>query len=632
MLDAIRSNKRIVQIFLLLIMVPFAVWGLESYFQGGGTEDLVRIGRVRIGLAEFRNALANQQEELRRANPNAHADMLDSPQMRRNVLDGLINRRLLLLEAGKRDLNGRRLLQTWIANVPDFQENGVFNQARYEAVLAANRLSVAQFEADRQDDLLRNALLAGIIDASFMPQAVTQRIITLQTETREVESHLIPWTSQVSKIARFTPEEIQQVYNMHPARFTRPEEIRVEYVVLSQNALADKSKSSEAEIRAWYETHRDQFVVKPEARRLRHILLMTKPGEETAKVRAEAEALLAEIKKDPSRFAELAKTRSQDPGSAQQGGDLGSMTRGMLVKPFADAAFSLPVGEISSLVQSEFGFHIIRVDDIEAAETRPFADVRAEAETAMRAQNTANRFAEAAENFANLVYEESDSLKPAADAYGLKIMQSDWFTRETASTVFPSAKLALAMFSDEVVKNRRNTEAVEIMPGTLVAARILDHHPSELLSFETVRNSIQTRLTEEKAESLAIEQGEAKLQALREKNEPLTWGHRQTVSRLDPGNLPPEAVIAILQAAPPAENSQVSYVGVALPRQGYALYRIGKRATPDIPDSLKDALTAEMTRFYAQQEAWAYLMALRQRYKVKINETLLRPEQADTLR
>jgi len=623
MLESIRNNKRIVQVFLLLITIPFAVWGLEAYFQGGGNEDVVRIGRTRIGLAQFREAMRNEQDRMKKENPGMDPADVDTEALREMVLDGLINRHLLLLEAQKRGLNVRQAMQQMIAQIPDFQENGAFSQARYEAALAANNNSVPQFEAQLQENLQRQALVSAVFEASFTPKTVTDRIVAMQTETREVQENLIAWSSLAGKV-QVTDAEVRQFYDGNAALFTHPEQMRVEYVVLNQKTLDSKAKLPEADVRAWYESHQEQFV-RPEERRISHILLLTGEDVDKEKVRERALQLLAEVKKEPKSFAGLAKKHSQDPGSAKEGGDLGFMARQTLVKPFADAAFALEKGEISDLVESEFGFHIIRVEEIRPSEHFPFAEVRSLIEKTMQEQDAVKRFAEAAENFRNLVYEAPDSLKPAADAYGLPIQQSGWLNRESKGQepIF-NPRLMRAMFGDEMLKNGRNTEVVEVAPGELAAARLLEFQPAELLPFDEVKQAITSRLREEKAQALAVAQGEAKLAELREKEVRVNWGKTQTVSRISPDTLQPAALEAILKAG---TDKLPTYVGVALPGQGYALYKIGKAETPIVEPRLAHFLVGQVEGFVAQTETMTYLAALRQRYKVKVNESLIQDKE-----
>ncbi|MDR0528667.1 MAG: SurA N-terminal domain-containing protein [Zoogloeaceae bacterium] len=631
MLDSIRNNKRIVQIFLLIITVPFAVWGLDAYFQGGGSNELIKIGRTRILLSDFQEALRTRQAQLRQQTGATDAAFLDSPALRQGVLDGLIGQALLSIEAQKRGLNLRPFMQRLIAQNPDFQQDGVFNSERYTQALAAQGQTPYTYETRLQEELLRQSLLLPVTMAAFTPHTVSERIIALQTQTREVEESLIPLASLLPK-AQVSEEEALTFYKANPARFTRPEQIRVDYVVLTEEAIKDTAPISEAELKSWYDEHRDRFAKKQEERQMRHILLLVgeKADEaEKARIRARATELLEEVKKDPSRFEELARTHSQDPGSAAAGGDLGFLSRRDLVKPFADAAFSLKPGEISGVVESGYGFHIIRLEAVHPGEYRSFEEVRADAAAEVRRQMTARHFADASEKFANLVYEQPESLEPAARAFGLVIHKSNWMTRAGDSAQGLShPKLLAAMFGEEMLKNGRNTEAVEIAPGVIVAAHLLEHQPSALLPFEEARRSIVASLRDVKALRLAQEQGEARLAELRSGKavSGVKWAKAQEVSRLVPGTLAPAALEAIFRVDARDEKNLPIYLGASMPGQGYALYRIRRVSQPPLAEPLKAALAEKMNGFAAQNDLTAYLAALRQRYKVKVNESLLRKD------
>ena len=246
----------------------------------------------------------------------------------------------------------------------------------------------------------------------------------------------------------------------------------------------------------------------PEQRRSSHILLATKE---------EAEKIAAEARKNPQGFADLAKKHSQDTGSAANGGDLGMNPRGTLAsKALEDAIFKLKPNEIGDVVQSEFGFHVVRVTAIQPGKVRSLEDARKELAAEIVKQKGAKKFAEAAEGFNNMVYEQSDSLKPAAERYKLKIASTGWFSRQAPGEIGPLAhpKLLAALFSPDSTKQRRNTDAVEVAPGVLVAARVLEYQPEALRPFAEVKADVERRLARREAAALARKDGEAKLAEL----------------------------------------------------------------------------------------------------------------------
>ncbi|MDR2364409.1 MAG: SurA N-terminal domain-containing protein [Zoogloeaceae bacterium] len=623
--DAIRNNKRLVQFFLLIIIVSFAVWGLDAYFQGGGDTTLATVGKTRITVAEFQDALREQQAAWRRQAPNADISALDTPELRLALLEDMAIRRAVLLEANRLRLNVQGVLRDTILNAPEFQENGAFSQERYQSLLAANNMSAPEFESSLQENLLQQTLLGAVQEGTLVPLTVARQIAALQSETRQVEESLIAWQG-LAKQADVTEAEAQGFYDANTPRFTLPEQVRVEYLTFGQKDLEAQEKPDEQTARAWYDTHREQFAIRPERRRASHILTSSKNV---------AEVLLAEARQNPERFAELAKTRSEDGGSAQQGGDLGFFDRASMVAPFASAAFALRKGEISGVVESEFGFHIIYLTDIQPGQYSTFAEARVAVEAELKREGAARRYAENAEKFANLVYEQFSSLEPVAEAFGLATRQSGWLTREIdpreKEDALRSKPLREAMFSDEAIKSGHNTKAVEVAPGLMASARLLEHRPATPMPFADVKQDILKFLRQEKAQALAVTQGKESLAALEGAEaansasiKRLKWSKPQSISRENPGKLHPLAVNAVFRvfggAKPPL------YTGVEVPGVGYAIYRISRVTAGEVGEEALTMTRQQLVRINAQTQLSAYLASLRQRYAVEINRGKLLEE------
>jgi peptidyl-prolyl cis-trans isomerase D len=341
------------------------------------------------------------------------------------------------------------------------------------------------------------------------------------------------------------------------------------------------------------------------------------------KARAKADEILAEVRKNTGSFAELARKHSNDPGSAAQGGDLGFFGQGMMVKPFEEATFALKVGEISGVVASDFGFHIIRLTDIHPAKEKPLSAVRDEIAAELKNTAAARKFAEAAENFSNVVYEQSDSLKPAAEQFKLTIKQTDWLGRQPNPAHAPlnNEKLLAAVFSDDAVKNKRNTEAVEVAPNTLVAARVVDYKPSARQPLAEVKTAIETSLQRQEALALARQDGESRLAALRKGEDHANWSATKVVSRLDGRALPAPALQPVFRMA---GDKLPAYEGVEIPGAGYLLVKLNKIEPGEAMDAArKQGILSQLTNLKAQEDVQNYLAALRTRYKVEIHATAL---------
>ena len=415
MFDSVRNNKKIVQIFLALITLPFAFFGVDSYVKNSGAgNDLASVGDTKITVAQFEQSMRERQDQMRQSlGANFKPEMMATPEAKLAVLNSLIDQRLLLLEADKNRLQtSDEALREVISRIPSLQENGKFSMSRYEAALRSQNMSQPQFEAKLRQDLTLQQLISAVGDTAFVSDTQAEAMLRLQSETRQYSEQKIAFAEQFADKVKIDAQAAQKFYDENKARFAVPEQVRAEYVVLSLEALLSQVTVSDAEVKAWYDGHKDRYE-QSEERRASHILIVTNGDVDKEKAKAKAEEVLKEVQKSPGRFAELAKQYSQDPGSAQKGGDLGFFGHGMMVKAFEDIVFKQKEGEISGLVQSDFGYHIIKVTGIKPGHLRPLEEVRGEIVSELKTQAASRKFAEAAEAFTNMVYEQSDSLQPA---------------------------------------------------------------------------------------------------------------------------------------------------------------------------------------------------------------------------
>ncbi|MBI4756265.1 MAG: SurA N-terminal domain-containing protein [Betaproteobacteria bacterium] len=628
MFDAVRNNKRIVQVFLILITLPFALWGVDSYVRDAGQANhAAQVGDSRIAQQEFEASLREQQDRIRASlGRQVDSSMFDTPDFRKGVLDGMVHQRLLVLRASEDHLTvADDDLRNVISGVQAFQDGGKFSSQRYEAILRNQGMSQRAFEARLKQDLMLRQITAAVGDGALASSTVADRWLAMVMEERTVEEALIASASYTLR-AEPSAEAIAKYYEANQARFRIPEQARAEYVVLSQDAFAGQVQVSDAEMASWYQGHKDRYQ-QPEERRASHILLPVPKDATEAQVKAateKAEQIVVQLRAEPGRFAELAKEHSQDPGSAANGGDLGYFGRGAMVKPFEDAVFALREGEISGLVRSDFGIHVIRLTGIRREKLRALDEVRGEIAAEIRNQTAARKFAEAAEAFSNLVYEQADSLQPAAQKFSLEIRQSGWITRGQKTGLGPlgNDKLLDALFSDDVVKGRHNSEAVEVGNNTLVSARILEHKDAALRPLDEVSKEIRDALVAEEAAKMASREGEATLERLRKGDKvDLAWGAPKPVSRQGAAGVPSPAVRPIFATS---VKELPAYGGVALPGRGYALYRITAVRQPEVKGAgTGEGLRAQYARAVADEEFSAYLGALRNRYPVTVNPAVL---------
>lgn len=630
MFDLVRNNKKFIQLVLALIILPFALWGVDSYVRNSGSDDVATVGGVSIGTAEFQRALAEQQDRVRtQLGGKASQELLDSPEFRQGVLQELVNQRLLMLHANQSNLRvSDEALVGFITSVPSLQENGKFSRERYQALVAAQGMSVDVFEARVRQDLLMQQPLMAVGNASVAGRMPAGRWLAAELEEREV-AEVVLRADQFMSGAKPDAEAIKRYYEANRARFERPEQVRVEYLTLSQDRLVGKENIGEEQIRAWYQSNEARYK-SDEQRQASHILIRLEQGasdEAVKAAQAKAEQILAQLQSNAADFPKLAKQHSQDPGSAEKGGDLGFFSRGMMVKPFEDAVFSLQENQFSGIVRSDFGLHIIKLTGIRQQRVKPLESVRAEISAELRRQAGTKLYAEAAEGFTNIVYEQPDSLKPAAEKFGLAVEQSDWMAKGAPSKPpFDNPKLMQAILSDDAIKNKRNTEAIDVGGNTLVSARILEHRPAMVEPLDKVAAVIEKALMLESAATMAATEGQRRLdRLLKGEKVEQQWGALRTVSRMQAMNLPLEARKAIFA---PSAKSLPAFAGAKVPG-GYVLYRVDKVRPYDSAATTGDAairgaaLRQQYAQVVAQEELLAWLTALKQRHPVEINTATL---------
>ncbi|MEW5966034.1 MAG: SurA N-terminal domain-containing protein [Pseudomonadota bacterium] len=626
MLEAIRSRAQgwLAKIILGLIAVTFALFGLESYMSGDRSGGVVaEVGDTGISREEFTREIQAQSDRMREAmGPAFDSSMTASPDFRKQVLDSLIERKVMLLEAQKLKLIAPdSYLVGVLGQIPAFQQDGKFSRERYEAVLRQNGRTPGQFESELHQAFMLETMSSAVSLGAFPSQTSVTQLARLVAQQREISwVDLSP--SQVAQDVKVAPADVERHYADKRAEFTEPEQIRAEYLVLDIAAVAAGITVTDQAVKAYYEANAAQFG-QPELRSASHILIAAdKSADAGAREQAKAKAaeLYQILQKEPGRFGELARAESQDPGSAAQGGNLGSFGRGMMVKPFEDAVFGMKPGEIRGPVESDFGFHIIRLDGIESARMVPLAEAKPVVVEELRKQQAQSRFADLADNFGNLVYENADSLQPAAAAAGLTVRQSGWMTARQAPPPFNHAGLTSTLFGAESIKSRQNTEAIEVAPGTLVAARVIEHRPQRLRPLAEVSAAIEARLRAEQTARLLAQKGDAMIAALKKGEEPgASWSAFRVVNRQPSAEFDQDALKAVFRTH---AGTLPAYAGFARPDGSYRIVRVTRvlEATtldPMLTASIENSVTQAQQR--ADLQAMAELLKAGQRVKIKPN-------------
>lgn len=620
MLEAIRERAQgwIARIILGFIVLTFAIWGVDWYFQGGGKEPAVATldGDI-VSQRDFNDAVKQQRTAMGvKGDLPAEIDKA----LRKQVVDQLIDVRLLARQAQADGFAvSEAQMGALLAGIELFQENGKFSKERLDAFLRSRGWTEQKLTQMIQQDILLRQLQFGYGEGAVVPAANVNRVAQLLSQQREVNEVIYDAKSFLN-LVKVDDAAVEQDYNTHKQNYALPAQVRVQYVVLSQDAIKGQIQVSDDMAKKYYESNKARYQ-QPESRRASHILVQAGSDEKSkAAAKAKAEKVLQEVKAKPGRFAELAKQYSDDPGSAAKGGDLGNFTREMMVKPFADAAFQMKVGEISGLVESQFGYHIIRLDNVTGGAQIGFDAAKAEIVRELQGQEAARKFAEAAERFSNMVYEQPDSLEPAVREFKLKLEESGWIQAGRAEpAILNSPRLSDAIFGNDAIAKRQNTEAIEVAPNTLIAARVLEHRPASTRPLAEVAATIKLKLQHEAAGKKAVEAGQQALQSAQNGQTASGLSAPMTVSRTRPLNLPPAAIKAIFKAS---TAKLPAWVGVET-ADGYRLYRINQVIAGEMPPEQAKAMRRDMQRLLSQAEMRAYIDGLKAGSQIKINQDMV---------
>ncbi|HMA07684.1 MAG TPA: SurA N-terminal domain-containing protein, partial [Ramlibacter sp.] len=627
MFDFVRKHTRLMQFLLFLLIFPsFVLFGLEGYnrFKEKG-EAVAKVDGREILQGDWDAAHKQEVDRMRQQMPTLDPKLLDSPAARYSTLERLVRDRVLAAAAAQSKLvtSDQRLSRELQRNEmiaalrgPD----GKLDMARYRQLVGAQGMSPEMFEANVRADVSARQVLAGLGGTSLATPAQARVSLDAFMEKREVEvGRFVPadYAAQVHP----TDAELEAYYKSNAAQFQAPEQADIEYVLLDLDTVRKSVAVNDQDLKTYYEQNAARLGGKEE-RRASHILIAVPkdaPAAERAKAKTKAEELLAAVKKAPDSFAEVAKKNSQDPGSAAQGGDLDYFARGAMTKAFEDAAFALGKGQISDLVETEFGYHIIKVTDIKSPKQRTFEEMKPELEAEVKKQQAQRKFAEVADVFTNGVYEQSDSLKPVADKLKLEIKTARNVHRQpTPGAPGPLAnpKFLGALFSPDSIEKKRNTEAVEIAPSALASGRVVQYTPARTLPFAEVKDRVRERIVATRSAELARKDGAAKLAAWKASPHGASLGAAVAVSRQDAQKQPPAVIEAALRADPSAFPA---WIGVDLGDQGYAVVKVNKVIPREVPSA--EAAKQERQQYlqsWATAENLAYYNLLKERFKAQI--------------
>lgn len=614
MLQAFRTHKRWMMLIAMVFIIPsFVVTGIYSYNRMmDDSNDVAEIGGKTITLSDVDQAKRAQLDQLRQQ-LGQHFDptMLDNQQANAMILDALLSERALQLQM----LNDYVLVSEasaidLIKSIPNFQRDGKFSPQAYQQFLNAVGKSDQMFVQELRRDMAQQLLQGGVTNSVIVNDTMARHVFTLMREQRKIETLTLK-PEEFKADVKVSDKEIADYYAKHQEQFTVPENVDVQYVVFSPEVFSD-IQPSEEDIKGFYEQNLQRFQ-EPEQRRASHILVADE---------AQAKTLMEQLKKDPSRFATLAKAQSKDLGSAQNGGDLGWFGRGMMVPSFEKAVFENAKGALVGPVKSDFGYHIISVTDIKSAHTLSIKQAREQIIALYKQQAALRAFAEEAENFSNMVYEQSESLQPVMEKYALKAHVVKNVTRDYADDLL-TKNVVSAIYAYDTLQDKRNTAAVEVARNTMVAARVIKHEAEKIRPLSEVKAQLKEQLIQEKAFNAAVAAGEAKVQELNKGARiAMRFADQGLVSRSEPKQVD---YAVVEQAMRVVTDKLPVYTGVKT-QDGYVLIHVLGAVTPSVSDADVKAAKAELQHLYASVEYQAYMNGLKQRFEAKILKDEYRPQ------
>lgn len=597
-----RSKGVIAWVIVVIIIIPFALFGLDQFTSGDRIEVAAKVNGEPIQANEFARALENVKRQYQESFGDIYTSLIQEDKLRQQVLDDLIQRSAIDQQMAQEGFAmSDQLLAQVIQSQQMFHDKGVFSVQRYDEVLKNNGFTKERFEQAQRQFMLRNQLEGIITTSEVIGSSELKALAGLESQEREIGYLRIDHRPFLSKVS-VTEAEIKSYYEHNLARFKAPEQVSVDYVRLSVEELAKSIKLTDEQLQTYYKDHPEKIQL-PEKRNARHILVMSPKGADQATAeaaKAKIESLLAQIKQGAD-FAELAKANSEDPGSADRGGELGFFQRGDMVPEFEAAAFALTkAGDLSEVVKTSYGYHLLQLVAVEATKTPSFVEVKELLAQELKYELALKEYNTKLEQLKTLTFEQDDSLKPAAEKLGLTIQTSALMTSEGGEGVFAAPQVIEASFSSKVVKDKLNSAVVDVQMGDSLVVRVNQYQESRDKPLAEVSDEIRSILLRQAAFAQAAELAKTVLSEAKASTKApeslvkdgIEWKASQWMTR-NFDQVLPEILTAGFKAPKPAKE-QVTWVSHQLSTGDTLLIRVSAVRTDEaqlvkVADDLKGA-------------------------------------------
>ncbi|MCG9556267.1 peptidylprolyl isomerase [Vibrio kanaloae] len=613
MMDRLREgvNSIAVKIILGLIILSFVFAGVGSYITGGGNNAAAKVGSTEIARGEFEQAYQNERNRMQSQLGDYFSQMLADPayveSFRKSVLDRMINDVLLEQQAESLGLRiSDSQIRTMILEMPQFQTAGQFDQEVYQAALRRAGFSAESFAEYMRRDLMRNQLVTALQGSEFVLQGEIDTQSKLIAQTRDIRTVTLS-VADLAKDIELTDEQIEQYYQENPAAYTRPEQAKVSYIELSAETLKSQLEVSDEEAQKYYQEHLDKYSTE-EQRKVSHILVQ---GDDEAK----AQSILDELSAGAD-FATLAEEKSDDFGSTDVGGDLGWIERDVMDPAFEDAAFALEtIGDITGLVKSDFGYHIIKLDELKASQAQSYQEVAAEIKQELIDQHAVDQFYEKQTELEKVAFEFPDSLDDSAEAINAKITTTGFISQVDAPELLMTPAVMQAILSPEVKEDGLNSEVIEVAPEHVIVVRVEETRDETVLPLAEVKEQVVAALSAVQAEQQAIELGVSLVNELKQGNEAVLADNNLEFTELETIDRNSPLASSVFAFAKPEDGQSV--FGQSKDQDGNIVVVELSKVTAEINPAYSTQIGAQLERVGNQQDLTNVLNVLRKNADVE---------------
>lgn len=619
-LEKIRNNTqtKTAKVILGIIIVPFALFGIDSYLSSAGSNVYIaKVDGEEISLQQF---IETEQQVRTQMSAGEEQDQsqFETPEFKKAVVESLVSSKLISQSIIKNNFTISDMqLSTYIVGMPEFQDKGKFSQTKYDQIVQYNNISPKKLEEKIRSDLAKQQIQDSIAKLVYSPEAKIQPLVNLSYQKRDISLHEIRLDDYKKKIVP-TEDEIEKVYKENKASFIQPDRVKIEFLIYSVAGLVPSMKITDQEVQDYFEFNKYKFDGQQQ-RKARHILFAFNAGItnlEKNNIKKIADETLVKLKNNPKTFAKVAKEVSQDRDSSKSGGELGFISRGSMVKPFEDALYQLKVNEISGIVETEFGYHIVMLDEIKGDEVN-LDSVRSKIKGELIFSKALNEYAKNADDFNNTVYEQSENLSAAATKFNLKVEKSPWLTLEDAKKFFNNELFAETVFSKDAIESKRNSVAIEVSPNNLISARVIEFSKTSQKSLDEVKEDIKAFIISRDSEKLLIEDGNKLVEGLKINDIKIDWIDNLTVSRADKQGLSDPLITQIFRVD---TTSTPAYAGLYDTSGEYFVIKINSIDVKDVTDQISiDLYKEEYQAALSSAIKVAYIDDLRAESKIKVN-------------